>query len=97
MAPCSGVLPDRQRIELKLLVSPWLAAHLEETPLADTQIFTTDPQGSDHCVLETEVLDGMQLRRWLLSQGAGLQVLEPEPLRKWMREIVREQAHSYML
>lgn len=91
------VLPDRQRITLKLLVSPWLAAHLEETPLADKQILTTDPQHAERYVLEAQVLDGMQLRRWLLSQGAGLQVLEPEPLREWMREIVREQAHSYML
>lgn len=91
------VLPDRQRITLKLLVSPWLAAHLEETPLADKQILTTDPQHTERYVLEAQVLDGMQLRRWLLSQGAGLQVLEPEPLREWMREIVREQAHSYML
>lgn len=91
------VLPDRQRIALKLLVSPWLAAHLEETPLADKQILTADPQHAERYVLEAQVLDGMQLRRWLLSQGAGLQVLEPEPLREWMREIVREQAHSYML
>ena len=91
------VLPDRQRIELKLLVSPWLAAHLEETPLADKQILTNDPQHAERYVLEAQVLDGMQLRRWLLSQGAGLQVLEPEPLREWMREIVREQARSYML
>lgn len=91
------VLPDRQRIALKLLVTPWLAAHLEETPLADKQILTADPQHAERYVLEAQVLDGMQLRRWLLSQGAGLQVLEPEPLREWMREIVREQAHSYML
>ena len=91
------VLPDRQRIELKLLVNPRLAVHLEETPLADKQIFTTDPHHAEHYVLEAQVLDGMQLRRWLLSQGAGLQVLEPEPLREWMRGIVREQAQSYML
>lgn len=91
------VLPDRQRIALKLLVSPWLAAHLEETPLADKQILTTDPQHAERYVLEAQVLDGMQLRRWLLSQGAGLQVLEPEPLRAWMWDIVREQAQSYML
>ncbi|WP_022967655.1 helix-turn-helix transcriptional regulator [Denitrificimonas caeni] len=91
------VLPERQRIALKLLVSPWLAAHLEETPLADKQILTTDPQHAERYVLEAQVLDGMQLRRWLLSQGTGLQVLEPEPLREWMREIVRKQAQGYML
>ncbi len=91
------VLPDRQRIGLKLLVSPWLAQHLEETPLADQQTLTADPQGSDHCVLEADVLDCMQLRRWLLSQGAALQVLAPESLREWMREIVQEQAQSYLL
>ena len=37
----------------------------------------------------------MQLRRWLLSQGAGLQVLGPARLRDWMATIVREQAQQY--
>lgn len=89
------VLPDQQRLDLKLRVSPWLAQHLEETPLSDNQTLTTDTEYSEHYLLEAEVLDGMQLRRWLLSQGAGLHVLGPDQLREWMANIVREQAQIY--
>ena len=90
------VLPDRQRIELKLLVSPRLATHLEETPLADKQILTADTQHDEHHILKADVFDSMQLRRWLLSQGAALQILGPEPLREWMRDIVQKQAENYL-
>lgn len=90
------VLPDQQCLELKLRISPWLAQHLEETPLSGNQVLTADAQYPEHFLLEVEVLDGMQLRRWLLSQGTGLQVLGPEQLREWMANIVREQARSYL-
>lgn len=91
------LLPDPQRLELKLRINPWLAQHLEETPLADKQSVAIDPQNPERYLLDAEVLDGMQLRRWLLSQGAGLQVLGPLQLREWMANIVREQAQSYLI
>lgn len=90
------VLPDQQRLELKLRISPWLSQHLAETPLSANQLLTADAQYPEHFLLEAEVLDGMQLRRWLLSQGTGLQVLGPDQLREWMANIVREQAQSYL-
>ncbi|QEY59091.1 WYL domain-containing protein [Pseudomonas sp. C27(2019)] len=90
------ILPDQQCLELRLRISPWLAQHLEETPLSDKQSVTIDPQNPERYLLDAEVLDGMQLRRWLLSQGAGLQVLGPAQLREWMAEIVREQAQNYL-
>lgn len=90
------LLPDQQSIELKLRVSPWLAAHLEETPLADQQKLTVDPQHPEQYQLDAQVLDSMQLRRWLLSQGAGLHVLEPLRLREWIANIIREQAQNYL-
>ena len=97
----SGVMQwlsaDKQRIKLKLRVPPWLARHLEETPLADKQVLTADPEYAEHYILEAETLDGIQLRRWLLSQGAGLQVLGPESLLEWMLEIVQKQAQNYLI
>ena len=90
------LLPDQQRIALKLRISSWLSPLLEETPLSMQQTLTVDAQTPEQYVLDAEVLDGMQLRRWLLSQGSGLQVLEPEYLRQWMRTIVQEQAESYL-
>ena len=90
------LLPDQQRIALKLRISSWLSPLLEEPPLSTQQTLTVDAQNPEQYVLDAEVLDGMQLRRWLLSQGSGLQVLEPEYLRQWMRTIVQEQAESYL-
>ena len=89
------LLPDQQYLDLRLRVTPWLAAHLEETPLAEQQTLTREPQHADGYQLKAQVLDSMQLRRWLLSQGAGLQVLGPARLRDWMATIVREQAQQY--
>ena len=89
------LLPDQQRIALKLGISPWLAPLLEETPLSAQQSLTVDPHNPEQYLLEAEVLDGMQLRRWLLSQGSGLQVLEPGHLREWMGKIVQEQVRHY--
>ena len=91
------LLAEPQRLKLKLRIIAWLARHLEETPLADQQSVTIDPHNPECYLLEADVSDGMQLRRWLLSQGAGLQVLEPAPLRKWMTGIVREQAQNYLI
>lgn len=91
------LLAEPQHLKLNLRIIPWLARHLEETPLADQQSVTIDPHNPDRYLLVAEVSDGMQLRRWLLSQGAGLQVLEPAPLRKWMTDIVREQAQNYLI
>lgn len=91
------LLAEPQRLKLKLRIIPWLARHLEETPLADQQSVTIDPHNPERYLLEAEVLDGMQLRRWLLSQGAGLQVLEPAKLREWMANIVQEQAQNYLI
>ena len=59
------------------------------------QLHQLDPQHPDCYQLDAQVLDSMQLRRWLLSQGAGLQVLGPPRLREWMATIVREQAQQY--
>lgn len=90
------LLPDQQPLKLKLRINSWLTQHLEETPLSDNQSLQSDSECSEHYLLEAEVLDGIQLRRWLLSQGAGLQILEPVQLREWMCDIVQKQMLSYM-
>ena len=58
------LLPDQQRIALKLRINSWLAPLLEETPLSMQQTLTVDAQHPEQYVLDAEVLDGMQLRRW---------------------------------
>lgn len=55
-----------------------MSSLLSETPLSANQKLVQDDKNEDNYILEAEVLDGMQLRRWLLSQGKGLVVLAPE-------------------
>ena len=70
---------DGRTIQLKARVSPWLADILTETPLtADQQL---EPVGEELRLTAT-ITDSWQLRWWILSQGQGITVLEPEALRK---------------
>ena len=70
---------DGRTIRLVARVSPWLADILTETPLtADQQL---EPVGEELRLTAT-ITDSWQLRWWILSQGQGITVLEPEALRK---------------
>ena len=70
---------DGRTIRLKARVSPWLADILTETPLTADQ--RLEPVGEEFRLTAT-ITDSWQLRWWILSQGAGITVLEPEALRK---------------
>ncbi len=72
-----------------------MSSLLSETPLSANQKLVQDDKNEDNYILEAEVLDGMQLRRWLLSQGKGLVVLAPETLRDWMKETLSQQLGQY--
>ncbi|NCB85753.1 MAG: WYL domain-containing protein, partial [Bacteroidia bacterium] len=70
---------DGRTIRLKARISPWLADILTETPLTADQ--RLEPIG-DELRLTATITDSWQLRWWILSQGAGMTVLEPKDLRK---------------
>lgn len=89
------LLPEKQTINLKLRLTAYMADHLLETHLAANQQVIADEQHEDSFILTAEVLDGMQLRRWLLSQGKGLVVLEPINLRNWIKETLYKQLSQY--
>ncbi len=75
-----------QWIELRARVSDELVRILAETPLSHDQVLT------DHTLTAT-VRDTWQLGWWILSQGAGIEVLGPGHLReKIAREI--DAAHA---
>ena len=75
---------DGRTIRLVARVSPWLADILTETPLTEDQ--QLEPVG-EVLRLTATITDSWQLRWWILSQGQGITVLEPEELRKY---IIRE-------
>ncbi len=89
------VLPEQKLFDLKLRITSWMADHLDETPLSDSQSMSTDEVNPDRFILEAKVLDSMQLRRWILSQGEGLVVLEPVQLRDWVRESMQSVLNEY--
>ena len=70
---------DGRTIRLKARVSPWLADILTETPLTADQRLE---RAGEEVRLTATITDSWQLRWWILSQGQGITVLEPEALRK---------------
>ena len=83
---------DGATLRLEARVAPWLAEILAETPLADDQQLV--PSGEDFRLTAT-VADSWQLRWWILSQGAGLTVLEPDTLRREITQTLKRTLKGY--
>ena len=83
---------DGATLRLEARVAPWLAEILTETPLADDQQLV--PEGEDFRLTAT-VADSWQLRWWILSQGAGMTVLEPDTLRREITQTLKRTLKGY--
>ncbi len=83
---------DGRTIRLKARVSPWLADILTETPLTADQ--RLEPIGEELRLTAT-ITDSWQLRWWILSQGQGITVLEPEEVRKEIAEELEKSELNY--
>ncbi len=81
-----------EEIGLRAIVSESLAHILRETPLADDQVLS---EGEAGWQLTATVRNTLQLRWWVLSQGAGIEVLSPEDLRGKICKALREAADRY--
>lgn len=81
-----------QPLRLEARVMPELARILEETPLAENMRLRRNGDG-DASVRAT-VADTWQLRWWILSQGARIEVLKPKTLRREIAEQVAR-LHGY--
>ncbi|MBU0500539.1 MAG: WYL domain-containing protein [Gammaproteobacteria bacterium] len=75
-------------IDIELRVSDWLFHYLKETPLAvrgmppvSTQKIDEPPEADGRYRVRARVNDTWQLRWWILSQGAGVEVVSPPALR----------------
>jgi len=86
--PCEA--PDR--IELQAWISDNLARLMRETPLSADMQLTQLQHGHR---LRATVSNCWQLRWWLLSQGDGLIVEQPLPLRQQMAETLSKAAAQY--
>lgn len=88
-----GQFSNGVRIVLEARIQPWLQQHLIEAPLSRDQVLTLQPDGD--FLLRAEVLDSWQLSWWILSQGAGIEVLGPRALREKIRGTLREALGGY--
>jgi predicted DNA-binding transcriptional regulator YafY len=73
-------LVSGRSLPIVLKIKPWLKKQLTETPLASNQHITPLNEGSYR--LNATVHDTRQLRWWLKSLGADVEILMPEPLRQ---------------
>lgn len=74
-----------QTIYLKARINELLMAILEETPLAADQAINSEADKGTY-VLEATTLDSWQLRWWILSQGANIEIISPVELRDRTRD-----------
>jgi predicted DNA-binding transcriptional regulator YafY len=86
--------PYGGEFRLELRVNRWLAHHLGERRLAFDQTLLPI-RGSDLLRLQATVADTAQLRWWLRSHGAALEVLKPAKLRREMAAEFVELAKTY--
>jgi predicted DNA-binding transcriptional regulator YafY len=80
-------------IRLRAAVDPMLAETLDETRLSEGQERRDRADG--RVLVEATVADTLELRKWLASQGDGLEVLEPAALREAVAARARAAAALY--
>jgi len=79
-------------LHLEAYVNDWLAKFITETPLSTDQKLIVD---GDKTRLTATVPDSMQLQWWILSHGAGIEVLAPMELRTDIYETLKQAASAY--
>lgn len=78
-----------------LRVCPHLAQLLTETPLAVDQELATEQSGS--VIIRARIPVTPQLKRWILSQGDDIEVVEPQQLRQDIIRVTRSVAERYSI
>jgi len=81
------------KLHLKALFDKEDAIYLFETRFPGEQ--RLEETEGERVLLEAEVEDSYQLRRWLLSFGDGVEVLEPENLRNDFKQMARNLRSIY--
>jgi len=80
-------------IKLKALFDPYVAIHIQETPLSHDQVVKKQPD--DRVLIEALVLDTLELRWWLMSYGDQVEVVKPNKLRQEFKGMVDNLAGKY--
>lgn len=81
-------------VKLKAKIVCDLAHILEETPLSEDQKLVWD-QGEQRYTLAATVIYSWQLRWWVLSQGAAIEIIGPELFRQEIADTTKAMAVPY--
>ncbi|MGM0554648.1 MAG: helix-turn-helix transcriptional regulator [Pseudomonadota bacterium] len=87
--------PEGDLIALELRVSPELAYHLHEAPLSNDQIIEPDTAGASR--VTATVRDTARLKWWLLGLGTGVEVVQPDGLRRIIAEELQAARQCYQM
>lgn len=85
--------PVGGEIELEMAVAPDVARHMIETPISENQGHTDLEDG--RILIKATVLDTAQLRWWLMSFGASVEVRKPSVLREELAKKLQAAAELY--
>lgn len=88
------LIEAEKTIKLKLAISEGIAFHLTESPLSENQTIKPEKDG-ERLILRAEVKNTQQLRWWLMSFGAGLEVLSPKSLREEFKHTANQLYATY--
>lgn len=79
---------NQQTMQLRLQLSEDLLRLVAESPLSTDQVMEQD-------IVQATVQDSWELRWWILSQGPGIEVLEPLALREEIVQSLRDACKRY--
>lgn len=85
-----------KQIRITLTVRPFLGRILSESQMSEDQILTRGDEDDDNWRVEATVPESNRLLWWLLSFGAGVQVLSPPQLRESVGKELRAAAMLYV-
>jgi proteasome accessory factor B len=88
-----GVIADQEEVEVVLRFDAAIAGLVTETTWHPTEQVTRQPDGS--VLWQCRVSGTIEIRRWILSWGSQVEVLEPEELRDEVAATYRAAAARY--
>jgi predicted DNA-binding transcriptional regulator YafY len=88
-----GVIADQEEVEVELRFDPEIAALVTETAWHPTQKVVHNDDGS--VIWRARVPGTLEIRRWILQWGAGVEVLAPRELRDEVAATYRVAAARY--
>lgn len=89
-----GITYSPETLRLEARFAPHLNAYLREAPIAEDQTLRELPDGQGIRLTAT-VPDTLELRTWLRSFGAHVEVIAPEDLRAEFVEMAQKLARQY--